>query len=295
MKAHYFLALCVLFATMATSFSQENPEKKEKRKEKARKEKKEKTNAPENTANATTQPTTSTPEEPVKTQSNEKKDFFEMVYIPAGSFKMGHESGEKMDKPVHEVELDEYWIGKYEVTQAQWVEIMGENPSGFPDCPQCPIDNVNYDDIQKFIEKVNEKSGYTYRLPTEAEWEYAARGGSQSKGFRFSGSNNINEVGWYWENSAEKTHPVGQKKPNELGLYDMTGNVAEWCSDWYSDEYYTRSPRKNPKGEETGVLRSVRGGSWEMDSRRSIVWHRNSSVPVTRNEALGFRLVREKE
>ncbi|MCS6833366.1 MAG: formylglycine-generating enzyme family protein [Flammeovirgaceae bacterium] len=290
---YIIILLSLLFWTTEMSLSQE----KEKKKEKAKKEKRAKKHHQENTKTEPSleQEAVKQSEETNKPQTKEKKDFFEMVYIPAGSFKMGHETGEKMDKPVHEVELDEYWIGKYEVTQAQWVEIMGENPSGFPDCPQCPIENVNYDDILKFIEKVNERSGYTYRLPTEAEWEYAARGGSQSKGYKFSGSNNINEVGWYWENSAQKTHPVGQKKPNELGLYDMTGNVAEWCADWYSDDYYTRSPRKNPQGEEKGVLRSVRGGSWEMDSRRSIVWHRNSNVPVSRNEALGFRLVRGKE
>ncbi|GAB4329459.1 MAG: SUMF1/EgtB/PvdO family nonheme iron enzyme [Flammeovirgaceae bacterium] len=273
--------------------AQEEKENEKKKHKKEKKDKKEK--EAENQIEIKNEQLEEEKKSEEKIVPKEKIDFFEMIYVQAGTFKMGNDAGEKMDKPAHEVELDEFWISKYEVTQKQWKEIMGENPSSFQGCDQCPVENVNHDDIQQFIKKINEKTGYTYRLPTEAEWEYAARGANLSKGFKFSGSNNINEVGWYWETAGQKTHPVGQKKPNEIGIYDMTGNVAEWCSDWYDDNYYAQSPKKNPKGLETGVLRAVRGGSWEMDSKRSIVWHRNNNIPISRNEAIGFRLVRGKE
>jgi formylglycine-generating enzyme required for sulfatase activity len=299
MKFRYLLLMLFLFNTICFSFAQENHDKKEKHK-KEKKDKKHKKNK-----NETSESSNEINKEDMKEEIKEEKkvevpkqklDYFEMIYVQAGTFKMGNDTGEKkMDKPAHDVELEEFWISKFEVTQSQWKEIMGENPSSFQGCEQCPVENVSYDDIQLFITKINEKTGYTHRLPTEAEWEYAARGANLSKGFKFSGSNNINEVGWYWDAAGQKTHPVGQKKSNELGIFDMTGNVAEWCSDWYEDNYYTQSPKKNPKGLETGVLKAVRGGSWEMDSKRSIVWHRNNNIPISRNEAIGFRLVRGKE
>jgi formylglycine-generating enzyme required for sulfatase activity len=296
MKIKYLLFILFFFNIIYLSYAQENQEKKENHK----KEKKHKKNKKEETSESSKDDKKEEVKEHIKEDTKvempkQKVDYFEMVYIQAGTFKMGNDTGEKMDKPAHDVELDEFWISKFEVTQAQWKDIMGENPSSFQGCEQCPVENVSYEDIQLFITKINEKTGYTHRLPTEAEWEYAARGANLGKGFKFSGSNTINEVGWYWDVAGQKTHPVGQKKPNELGIFDMTGNVAEWCSDWYEDNYYTQSPKKNPKGIESGVLKAVRGGSWEMDSKRSIVWHRNNNIPISRNEAIGFRLVRGKE
>ena len=160
----------------------------------------------------------------------------EMVFVKGGTFMMGATPEQGSDagdgeKPVHSVTVSDFYIGKYEVTQAQWKAVMGKNPSHYKG-ENRPVERVSWYDIQKFIEKLNAKTGKRYRLPTEAEWEYAARGGNQSKGYKYSGSNDIGSVAWYTNNSGDRTHPVGQKQPNELGLYDMTGNVWEWCSDW---------------------------------------------------------------
>ncbi len=180
---------------------------------------------------------------------------------------------------------------KTEVTQELWEAVMGSNPSSFKGCPNCPVEQVSWDDIQQFISKLNAKTGKKYRLPSEAEWEYAARGGKKSKGYKYAGSNEIEAVAWYDENSEDKTHPVGQKSPNELGIYDMTGNVWEWCSDRYEESYYSSSPGNKPQGPASGRYRVFRGGSWKFLPEYCRVSDRISYYPDFRYNDLGFRLV----
>lgn len=223
---------------------------------------------------------------------------YAMVYVPGGTFQMGSNDGEDdEEKPVHNVTLDGFYIGKYEVTQAQWREIMGDNPSYFINCDNCPVEKVSWNDVQEFIKKLNQKIGKNYRLPTEAEWEYAARGGSESgversrnADFKYSGSNNIDEVAWHGSNSGNKTYPVGQKKPNSLGIYDMTGNVWEWCSDWYRN--YHSDNQTNPQGPSTGSYRVRRGGSWGNNPQSCRMANRNNDAPNYSSNVLGFRLSR---
>jgi hypothetical protein len=186
--------------------------------------------------------------------------------------------------------LSNYYIGQTEVTQAQWRAVMGSNPSRFEDCDDCPVEQVSWDDVQDFIAKLNRRGGGArYRLPTEAEWEYAARGGSKSRGFEFAGSSNIDEVAWHNGNSGSKTRPVKGKKPNELGLYDMSGNVWEWCSDWYGD--YPNGKKSDPTGPSSGSYRVIRGGSWNSFPEYCRVARRNFNYPVRRYNDFGFRLV----
>ncbi len=219
-------------------------------------------------------------------------DFIEMVFVKGGTFQMGSNKGFFTDrKPVHSVTLDDFYIGKYEVTQKQWKAIMGNNLSYNKGCDDCPVEKVSWNDVQKFIKKLNEKTGKYYRLPTEAEWEYAARGGVKSRGYQYAGNNDIEEVAWYDGNSGNKTHPVGQKKANELGIYDMSGNVWEWCSDWYSSSYYGSSPQNNPQGPSSGSFRVYRGGSWFNFARHCRVAFRFGDSPGLRGINLGFRLV----
>ena len=217
----------------------------------------------------------------------------DMVKIEAGTFMMGATS-EMQDpsddeKPVHQVTLtNDYYMGKYEVTQALWKVVMGSNPSEFKG-DYLPVEMVSWDDCQEFIGKLNSMTGRKFRLPTEAEWEYAARGGKKSRGFQYSGSSNIADVAWYDGNSGSKTHPVGTKQANELGIYDMTGNVWEWCQDWYGS--YVNSPQTNPIGANSGSYRVCRGGSWNIKA-----WHCRSSyrlygTPVNRGYSIGLRLV----
>jgi len=222
----------------------------------------------------------------------------DMVYVEGGTFMMGctSEQGnecEDDEKPAHEVTLNGFYISKYEVTQAKWRAVMGNDPPElyFKGCNQCPVEGVSWDYIQEFLEKLNTKTGNKYRLPTEAEWEYAARGGNRSRSYLYSGSNALIEVGWYYENSGRTTHPVGEKTPNELGLYDMSGNVWEWCSDWYDSEYYRNSPSNNPKGPSTGALRVLRGGGWFCDAQDCRLAYRPYYLPGFRFDSYGFRLV----
>ncbi len=225
-----------------------------------------------------------------KVAANGKKSFEpEMVFVKGGTFMMGSNNGDDDEKPVHHVTLSDFSIGKYEVTQAQWRAMMGNNPSYFVGCDNCPVENVSWNDVQAFIDQLNMQTGKKYRLPTESEWEYAARGGNLSKGYVYSGSDNIGSVAWYFDNSGSKTHSVGQKQANELGIYDMTGNVWEWCSDWY--ENYTAESLTNPQGASSGQYRADRGGSWNLNKRDCHVASRFINLPVTRRNFLGFRLV----
>ncbi len=214
---------------------------------------------------------------------------FNMVSVEGGVFKMGSESGNDDEKPVHEVKLKSFSIGQTEVTQELWETVMGTNPSKWKSL-KLPVENVSWNDCQTFITKLNTLTGQQFRLPTEAEWEYAARGGSQSKGYTYSGSNSLDEVAWYSSNSGSKTHEVATKSPNELGIYDMTGNVWEWCQDWYGDNYYAWSVIINPTGPSSGSYRVYRGGSWSHYARYCRVPIRCSITPDFRNYDLGLRL-----
>ncbi|MBI3600779.1 MAG: formylglycine-generating enzyme family protein, partial [Nitrospinae bacterium] len=191
----------------------------------------------------------------------------EIIFIKGGCYQMGDTfgDGESDEKPIHEVCVDDFYMGKYEVTQKEWQSIMGNNPSYLKNCDNCPVEQVSWNDVQEYINKLNQKTGKKYRLPTEAEWEYAARSGGRSE--KYSGGNNIDSVAWYNSNSNSKTHPVGQKEANGLGLYDMTGNVWEWCQDWYDSDYYRKSPKNNPEGASSGQYRVLRGGSWDEYAR----------------------------
>ena len=217
----------------------------------------------------------------------------EMVKVEAGTFMMGAtsemENSESWEQPVHKVTLtNDYYMGKYEVTQALWQVVMGSNPSYFKG-DNLPVEVVSWDTCQVFINKLNSMSGRKFRLPTEAEWEYAARGGKKSRGYQYSGSNNISDVAWYNENSESKTHPVGMKLANELGLYDMTGNVGEWCQD--RNRSYVKSSQINPTGALRGAWRVFRGGSWHSYMRNCHSSSRCSAKPVYRDFGQGLRLV----
>ena len=217
---------------------------------------------------------------------------FEMVRVEGGTFTMGAtaEQGSDADsdeKPTHQVTLSSYSIGKTEVTQELWEAVMGSNPSDLKGS-NLPVENVFWEDCQTFIRKLNAITGKNFRLPTEAEWEFAARGGNKSRGYQYSGSNALNDVAWYWNNSDKKTHPVATKEPNELGIYDMIGNVYEWCNDWYSS--YTSAPQTNPTGPNSGSNRVSRGGSWASIAWDCRVSNRSGFNPTRRYCNLGLRL-----
>ncbi|MBI3752633.1 MAG: SUMF1/EgtB/PvdO family nonheme iron enzyme [Deltaproteobacteria bacterium] len=221
----------------------------------------------------------------------------EFVFVKGGCFQMGNTfgDGESDEKPVHEVCVDDFYMGKYEVTQKEWKAIMGNNPSLFKDCgDNCPVEKVSWNDVQEYINKLNLKSPFGkggqggFRLPTEAEWEYAARSGGKNE--RYAGGNNIDSVAWYTGNSGNKTHPVGQKEANGLGLYDMSGNVWEWCQDRYDNNYYKSSPRDNPKGASSDQLRVLRGGSWLYNEWHLRADYRDRYSPDLPYTDGGFRL-----
>lgn len=215
-----------------------------------------------------------------------------MVYVQGGTFTMGatDEQGSDADideKPAHSVTLSSYYIGKTEVTQELWEAVMGSNPSEFKGNRK-PVEQVSWNDCQTFISMLNALTGKNYRLPTEAEWEFAARGGIKSKGYKYSGSNTLDDVAWCEDNSGETTHEVGTKSPNELGLYDMSGNVWEWCNDWYGN--YISSPSNNPTGPGSGTYRVNRGGSWYLIAGCCRSSNRNLNTPDFRYIHLGLRL-----
>jgi formylglycine-generating enzyme required for sulfatase activity len=220
-----------------------------------------------------------------------------MVLIEGGTFMMGctAEQGNDCDddeKPSHQVKVSSYRIGKYEVTQAEWEAVIGVNPSSQKNCSNCPVEAISWNDVQLFIQKLNDLTNSKYRLPTEAEWEFAARGGISGGGLKYSGSNNLGDVAWFDENSGRQTHPVGQKRPNSLGLYDMSGNVSEWCSDWYDEKYYNSSPSQNPQGPYSGSRRVLRDGAWinSFSWEYGRVSSRRHCPPEFKENFIGFRL-----
>lgn len=214
---------------------------------------------------------------------------FNMVYVEGGTFQMGYDDSQ-LHGPMHQVTLDTYHIGETEVTQELWVAVMGSNPCyNHQQSPQKPVTNVNWQDCHTFINKLNAITGKRFRLPTEAEWEFAFRGGNKSRGYTYSGSNNLDEVAWNEDNSDGDMHPVATKSPNELGIYDMSGNVDEWCEDWYGP--YNSYAQRNPKGPSTGNERTIRGGSycnneWVMTRGVRRKWDPNKIIC-----SFGLRLV----
>ncbi len=235
--------------------------------------------------------------------------FINMVFVEGSTYTMGDTwgDGQSREKPIHQVTLSSFYISKYEVTQAQYQEDMGANPSSFSGDNK-PVENVSWYDAVTFCNKLSEREGYTpaytingtnvswdlgangYRLPTEAEWEYAARGGSQSQGYKYSGSNTPDDVAWYANNSDSQTHNVGTKQANELGLYDMSGNVWEWCWDWYGS--YSSNTQTDPTGPASGSVRVLRGGSWYSYGSNARVAYRYGNVPTVTYYSIGFRIVR---
>ena len=219
---------------------------------------------------------------------------FKMIRVGGGTFRMGATKDTDPDAydweaPIHSVTLRDYWIGETEVTQELWTAVMGSNPSGFKGNNQLPVECVSYEDCKTFISKLNSLTGKSFRLPTEAEWEFAARGGNNSRGYKYSGSNNIDDVAWYKDNSGSTTHPVKTKRANELGIYDMSGNVWEWCNDWYGG--YSSASVSNPGGPGSGTYRVLRGGSWYGDAGICRVTNRDGDPPGLRsNNRLGVRL-----
>lgn len=220
----------------------------------------------------------------------------EMVFVPGGTFERGNtfEGGDDDEKPVAAVTVSSFYLGKTEVTQAQWQAILGTNPSELVD-PARPVTNVSWFEVQEFLRKLREKTGRVYRLPTEAEWEYAARSGGRVE--QWAGTSDraaLGEVAWWAENSGGRSQPVGGKKPNGLGLHDMTGNVLEWTADWYAR--YLGRPASDPQGPETGKRKVVRDGSFATPvaggCRAAL---RDDALPDFKSFELGFRLARSAQ
>jgi formylglycine-generating enzyme required for sulfatase activity len=216
----------------------------------------------------------------------------EMVLVQGGSFQMGSNEGNKDNRPAHEVQLDDFYIGKFELTQDQWMALMGYNPSQIA-CGRCPVNDMSWEQLQDFLKNLNDKTSKKFRMTTEAEWEYAAQGGKLSKGYIYSGSNELAEVAWLDFNGNNQQHEVGQLKPNELGLYDMNGNAWELCEDWYSPKFYPGNQPKNPVNTKPAKYRVSRGGSWMSPSKYCFRWARNTDHPHHKRGNGGFRLVME--
>ncbi|PID89779.1 MAG: hypothetical protein CSA05_00540 [Bacteroidia bacterium] len=220
-----------------------------------------------------------------------------MVFVKGGEFIMGNNDGDDDEKPAHQVFLNDYYIGQYEVTMGEFENFCsatGREPVRKESWSRAnhPAIYVTWDMAVEYCKWLSKETGKKYRLPTEAEWEYAARGGEKSQGYKYSGNNDIDEVAWYQGSIPEDgTQPVGSLKPNELGIYDMSGNVWEWCSDIYQKDYYTKSDKKNPKGAKRGNWRIVRGGSWAGKARQARVTYRQSNLPVNSGFNDGFRVV----
>ena len=224
----------------------------------------------------------------------------EMVWVEGGSFTMGSNATPKgvkltyaLARPEHRVTVDGYFIGRYEVTQGLWQAVMGENPSKFKGSVNLPVESVSWTEAQEFAMRLSQMTGRRFRLPSEAEWEYAARGGSKSQRNPYAGCNRnqLDNHGWYCVNSDGATHAVGQLQPNELGLYDMSGNVAEWCQDWV--EAYTAEEQTNPRGPRQGENRVLRGGHYNSTSAACTVYDRGWYLPSGKYELYGLRIVME--
>jgi formylglycine-generating enzyme required for sulfatase activity len=223
----------------------------------------------------------------------------EMTYVKGGCFQMGATDDDcdasPEERPLHEACVNDFYIGKYEVTQGQWKKIMGSDTIALSTCgsDNCPVDNVSWNDANDFVNKLNSKTGRKYRLPSEAEWEYAATSGGKSE--KYSGGKDVNSVSWNADNSGKINHPVGTKAPNGLGIYDMSGNVWEMTNDWYGEQYYKNSPRNNPSGPVSGADHVVRGGCRtggvvnQRTSRRTYIADRTKGKGYGGN--VGFRLV----
>ena len=216
-----------------------------------------------------------------------------MRLIPAGSFMMGSKNGFNNEKPTHKVTITKpFYIGMCPVTQAEYETVMGTNPSFFKGDNR-PAEEVSWYDAKEFCRQLSEKEGVTYRLPTEAEWEYCCRAGTTTK--YYWGDTMDGRYAWYSSNSDEQTHPVGQNLPNSWGLYDMIGNVCEWCGDWHNGSYYSRSSKTDPTGPSGGLYRVLRGGSWCSDHRSLWCTYRGYYVPGNRDYLIGFRVVMETD
>lgn len=214
----------------------------------------------------------------------------EMVNLSGGEFTMG--SNEYDEMPPHQVKVSPFAIGKYEITQAQWEAMMGRNPSKFRGDNNRPVEQVSWNQAQEFIKRLRDRTrNQTYRLPTEAEWEYAARAGSKGRYSFGDDPNRLSDYAWFERNSGGKTHPVGQRLPNTWGLFDMHGNVVEWCQDWYDENYYKQSPRENPQGPLSGVGRVLRGGSWKLPAIDCRSTGRGNDPPDDHYDDIGFRVV----
>ena len=234
---------------------------------------------------------TGSPPKPVPGQIwTEPKTGLEFVWVEEGCFKMGDvtKQGNPDELPVHKVCVNGFWLGKHEVTQEQWQKVMGKNPSLHQKGGKYPVEQVSWTDVQEFMRLLSNDTGISFRFPTEAEWEYAARSGGKDE--FYAGSMKIENVAWYQKNSKGSTNPVGSRSPNGLGIYDMSGNVWEWCSDWYGADYYTKSPEKAPAGPPTGSDRVNRGGSWVSYPKYCRTTARGKSAPTDRSGALGVRL-----
>lgn len=234
------------------------------------------------------------------TEARQAKEFtnsigMQFVLIPAGSFMMGCNKDIELcgpgETPRHLVTISKpFYMARYEVTQEQWTRIMGDNPSAFKG-PSNPVDKVGSDDALNFIERLKKMDGKNYRLPTEAEWEYAARAGSESAYSFDDAEEQLGRYAWYSTNSGNKTHPVGLKQSNAWGLYDMHGNVWEWCQDWYDENYYSSSPSTDPRGPSSGKYRVLRGGSWGSSFNKGRAASRGNIWPDYRDIDDGFRVV----
>lgn len=223
--------------------------------------------------------------------------FAEMAFIKGGTFMMGdtRNEGDGGEKPVHQATVGDFWMGKYEVTQRQWEDIMGTNPSYFKNCIECPVESVSWNDVQDFLKKLNQKTGLNYRLPTEAEWEYAAGGGAENRTRFGNGQDILTPAEANLSGYIGKTSKVGLFSANRLGLYDLTGNVWEWCQDWY--RRYTSDAHQNTTGVsmyEDRNFRVLRGGSWFNHPMGSTVINRHKLTPSYRYCAFGFRVVLSK-
>ncbi len=232
--------------------------------------------------------------EPEKAYTNSIGMSF--VLIPAGTFMMGAKPGADInydEVPQHQVAISKpFYLGKYEVTQAQWNAVMEKNPSEYKGADR-PVENVTWESVQHFIRRLNAKEGTDlYRLPTEAEWEYAARAGTITRFYWGDSEDDAKQYAWFNTNSGEQSHPVGQKLPNAWGLYDMAGNVWEWVEDWHDGSYYANTPEIDPPGFKRGMYRVFRGGSWEYEPALMRSSYRNDGRPDRRYDDLGFRLVR---